>query len=424
METEIRLPDLIFCLSQALDLVSPAIVGHHKRVAYIASNLATEIGLPKNEQSDILIAGLLHDAGALTLKERIDPLQFEFDYKAEDPHRHALCGYLLLKNFQPLSQIATLIRFHHVSWNDGQGCTFNNEKVPLGSHILHLADRIDILINRNLEILGQAQKITRIIEERAGQMFIPEFMQPIKKLAIIERFWLDPVSSYLDSLLLKKLNTERALSLGPGDLAEMVQVFSHIIDFRSRFTVTHSTGVAASAEILAKLFAFSGDECRLMHIAGLLHDLGKLAVPAEILEKPNQLTPKEMNIIKSHTFHSYRILEKIEPLRTINEWGSFHHERLNGRGYPFHLNADNLSLGSRIMCVADVFTALNEDRPYRKGMTAEKALSILKDMAKNSTLDSAIVNALEQNFEMINSLRVTAQQEEFQKYQKFMQKKC
>jgi len=95
-----------------------------------------------------------------------------------------------------------------------------------------------------------------------------------------------------------------------------------------------------------------------MEIAGYFHDLGKLRVPKEILEKPGKLSTEEFNIIKSHTYHTYRILSHIPNFETINWWASFHHERLNGSGYPFRINAFNFPLGSRIMAIADVFTLL------------------------------------------------------------------
>ena len=199
----------------------------------------------------------------------------------------------------------------------------------------------------------------------------------------------------------------------------MSKLFSYIIDFRSRFTATHSSGVAASSEALSRLVGFSERECRMMRIAGHLHDLGKLAVPAEILEKPAKLTEDEFNIIRSHTFYTYRILEPIGDLDVINTWGSFHHERLDGSGYPFHHKAQDLSLGSRIMAVADVFTAITEDRPYRKEMPSERALQVLQQMADSSALDSNIVSLLRVHFDEINSSRIAAQAGASKEYQEF-----
>jgi HD-GYP domain-containing protein (c-di-GMP phosphodiesterase class II) len=177
--------------------------------------------------------------------------------------------------------------------------------------------------------------------------------------------------------------------------------------------------VAASAAALAGYCGFSEQQCRMMNIAGYLHDLGKLAVPAEILESPSKLEEDDFRIIKRHSFYTYRILETISDLDVINKWASFHHERLEGEGYPFHYGDKELPLGSRIMSVADVFTAITEDRPYRKGMGKEEALQVLRQMVETSRLDSGIVSTLAQHYQEINSVQVAAQSQASHEYEEY-----
>ncbi|MBT9132940.1 MAG: 3'3'-cGAMP-specific phosphodiesterase 1 [Firmicutes bacterium] len=414
-EPQIPLFDLVVSLSNAMDLVSPAVVGHHKRVAYIAFSIGAELGLPIEQQNELVLAGALHDSGAFSLRDRLDTLQFEL----ENPHKHSELGYLLFQSFEPLSNVALLVRYHHVPWNEGGGHEFKGKQVPMGSHLLHLADRIDVLINKQQEVLGQVKGIGERIKESSGKMFMPEMVEAFMRLATKEYFWLDVVSPSIDSILSNRVKLA-TIELGIESLLSLANLFSHIIDFRSRFTATHSSGIVASAEALARFVGFSERECQMMRIAGYLHDLGKLAVPTEILEKPAKLTEEEFNVIRSHTFHTYRTLEPIGDLNVINAWASFHHERIDGRGYPFHHKGQDLSLGARIMAVADVFTAITEDRPYRKGMTSDRALQVLRQMAENSALDSHIVSLLELHFDEINSLRVAAQEASVEEYQRFL----
>ena len=413
-EPQIPLFDLIMCLSDAIDLVSPAVANHHKQVAYIAYSIGAELNLPMEQRNDLVLAGSLHDIGALSLKDRIDTLEFEF----KNPHLHAEVGYFLLNLFEPLSSLATLVRFHHVPWSKGSGSEFKGKQVPMGSHVLHLADRVAVLINKQKEILGQTKGVCERIQENSGKMFMPELVDVFSSLSAKEYFWLDAASPSIGSILSRRVRLE-TIELDIEGLLSLAKLFSHIIDFRSRFTATHSSGVAASSEALSRLVGFSERECRIMRIAGYLHDLGKLAVPAEILEKPAKLTEDEFNVIRSHTFYTYRILEAIGDLDVINTWGSFHHERLDGSGYPFHHKGQDLSLGSRIMAVADVFTAITEDRPYRKEMPSERALQVLQQMADNSVLDSNIVSLLRVHFDEINSTRIAAQAEASKEYQEF-----
>ena len=121
--------DVVMCLSRSLDLVSPYVVNHHQRVAYIASCIAKEMGLPEADISDIVIAGMLHDAGAISLQERLSTMMFEM----KSPHEHAERGYLFINTFEPFARIANLVRHHHVPWERGQGAQFKKRPVPMGS---------------------------------------------------------------------------------------------------------------------------------------------------------------------------------------------------------------------------------------------------------------------------------------------------
>jgi len=200
-EPQIPLFDLVVSLSKAMDLVSPAIVGHHKRVAYTALSIGAELGLPMEQQNELVLAGALHDSGALSIKERLDALEFDL----ENPHKHAELGYRLFQSFKPLSNVALLIRYHHVPWNDGEGRAFNGKQVPMGSHILHLADRVDVLTNKQQEVLGQVKEICERLKNHSGKMFMPDVVEGFMSLSTKEYFWLDLVSPAIDSILSHKV---------------------------------------------------------------------------------------------------------------------------------------------------------------------------------------------------------------------------
>lgn len=410
-DMNVPLFDLLTCLTDVIDLVDSKLSDHHKKVAYIAYCLSAQLGLPKKERDELLLAGKIHDIGALSGQERMDTLHFELSHS----QRHAEVGAELLKGFKPLKGISQLIRFHHVYWDGGMGRIEHGEAVPLGSHILHLADRIAVLVGHRQNILNRTAGICKRIETYSDSMFMPELVAAFLELARKESFWLDLSSPTLSSLLRRRVRLE-TLDLNLDGLLSLGQVFATIIDFRSRFTANHSSGVAASAGALARLAGFSERECQMMFVAGYLHDLGKLAVPTEILEKPDALTPQERRIVSCHPFYTFRSLESINDLALINSWAGFHHETLDGQGYPFRLHGRDLSIGSRIMGVADVFTALTEDRPYREGMTVEKSLGLITKMTRKNALDHTMAAILEKNVDEINRLRVAAQHESGRKY--------
>ena len=413
-ELRVSLFEMSMCLSNAMDLVSPAVVDHHKRVAYIASGIAAEIGLPEKTQEDLIMAGILHDIGAISLKDRLDVLSFE----ADSTGSHAELGYHLIRTFAAFSGIAPLVRYHHLQWENGKGLNSRGEKVPLLCHVLHLADRIAVLIDSKEEILRQSKNICRKIIKNSGKKFVPEFVDAFCSLSERESFWFDTMSSSISQVLTGKIRVS-TIELNLKELLNLAGLFSKIIDFRSCFTATHSSGVAASSEALAKLMGLKEYECRLIKIAGYLHDLGKLAIPAEILEKPSRLTREENNIIKRHPYYTYRIIETVKGLDAINSWASFHHECLDGKGYPFRKKGRDIPLEARIIAVADIFTALTENRPYRQGMSKDTVLKNLMNMARNFAVDPDIVSVLRRNYARVNSIRIAAQSEESAEYKDF-----
>jgi len=163
--------------------------------------------------------------------------------------------------------------------------------------------------------------------------------------------------------------------------------------------------------MLAQYHGFTDQEKEEIRVAGFLHDLGKLAIPNSILEKTKELTKKEFNIIKQHPYLTYSILNTIGGLNNITEWAAFHHEKLDGSGYPFHISANRISLGSRILTVADIFTALTEDRPYRRSLNQKEIKEILKSKVKINNIDQNIVDILLKNYEDIY-LKVRRKQQE------------
>jgi HD-GYP domain-containing protein (c-di-GMP phosphodiesterase class II) len=286
------------------------------------------------------------------------------------------------------------------------------------SHLLQLADRIAILIDVNRDVLLQANNIVEKKNDQSGSRFVPEQLEALLALRDKEYFWLDSVYMKDLNYLGRRIDFQE-ISLTEDDFLGLTNVFRRIIDFRSPFTATHSAGVAATAEVLAMKLGFSGDDQKLITLAGLLHDLGKLAVPTEILEKPGVLTEEEFDLVKRHTYYTFHLLEPLKIMDIIRTWGALHHERLDGKGYPFHINEEDLSLGSRVVAVADTFTALTENRPYRAGMDGAQAFEIITEMVGRGNLDKKVVSVLEKNLGLIDNDRKMAQKSAVDEYQRF-----
>ncbi len=416
-EIKVSLGSLIGSFSKIIDYVSPDIKNHHLRVALIAYYIGKEFGLSQSYLDDLLIAACLHDIGLFSIKEK-QSLFMELPEKYEPQiHFHGFVAYHFLKKIPEFKRIAKIIKYHHVVW---QEAPYTKEReIPVGSYILHLADRIEVLL-RHIEKASYFKKeeIVEKIESLSGTFFMPEIVEAFKRVSEKIVFWYDlsyeDVYEIVNSLL-------PSFSLSFEEFLKISDLIRIIIDYRSRFTAIHTLGVANLAVKIAKIFKFSKYEIDLIRLAGYLHDIGKIVIPIEILEKNGPLTSDEWYVMKSHVYYSYRILEMVKEMKVLKYWAALHHERIDGTGYPFGLKGENLPLGSKIVAVADVFTALAEDRPYRKGMEGKKIKEVLKLMVKEHHLDKFVVEKVLSRFDVLYESLKNVQKAEQEKYQLFQE---
>lgn len=392
----VNLGNLVLSLSDAMDLADPSLIQHQQRTAFVVWEMGKAAGFPNERLENIFIAALLHDIGAFSLEEKISLRKFEI----KNVENHCIRGDILFSNIAWLKDSSKIIRFHHKEWQHWKESIDN--PLVFESQLLSLADNIERKIRRDIYILHQHEDIILEIRSLSGSLFHSRVVDLFLTISNREEFWLDLVSPRLYSLLLNE-GPLRKMEIDFSDISLISELFRNIIDFRSRFTSTHSSGVAASASMLSKVFGLTETEIGLMEVAGNLHDIGKLVIPNSILNKPGKLTKKEMAVMKSHTYYTYSVINTIGGLRQIAEWAAYHHEKLDGSGYPFHCTAGELSTGARIMMVADIFTALTEDRPYRQGMSKDGVLQILKQFSDHRLLDTKIVNLLFENYEEVFS---------------------
>lgn len=413
---EASLFELIIPIAKAVDVMCPEVASHHMQVAYLALRIAESLGLPETELHQLVIAAALHDIGAFSMQTRLDILAFE----DINPGQHAQAGYLLLRDFPPLRPMADLVRFHHQPWLHGKGLLCKETRIAPATHILHLADRVAVLIDRGKPILGQVAAICEKVAAKSGSSFVPEQVQAMLALANKDYIWLEITSETIAHLLKTRLQKQK-IPLRGSNLKAFSKLMSRIIDFKSVFTASHSSGVAATSVALARLMGFNAQQLELIESAAYLHDLGKLAIPSEIIEKKAKLSADEWFIMRSHAYYTHEVLDEIDIFREINAWASLHQERLDGSGYPFGLKNGEIPPGARIITIADIFTALTEDRPYRSGLSQGEVMEIFTDLVAEKKIDQGLVALMADNFEELNRLRHEAQQQAISEYADFSQ---
>lgn len=389
MKFRINLRQAIYSLSTALDMVGVDDKFHGKRVAYMAAECAKALPMDAAQLDDLVLAALLHDCGVSSTKTH-KKLIAELDW--EGAQAHCELGSRLLQSCKPLAHLAPVILYHHTHASDLDESKIG-PRVALHANLIYLVDRVDALATQHGSepILIARHPIRWAIEGLRGRSFRPELVDAFLAVSDNETFWLQRESNSVDKYLGAWLDRGEVATLSFATLRDIASLFSHIVDAKSAFTAEHSHGVAGLARQLGEWLGLPATSTDKLEIAGLLHDLGKLRVPDEILDKPGRLSDAEVAVIERHSLESYQVLGAIEGLEDIAEWASQHHECINGQGYPAHRAGAQLSLEARILAAADVFQALAQNRPYRAALPLDRILSIMNDMAAAGRLDARVV---------------------------------
>ena len=391
---------LFAACSYALDCVEGELVhvtnNHSKRVAYMSVCMAEQMGIQGVALQDLAACALLHD-NALTqyIQEELQNDISHFTAAEEAPklETHCLLGEKNIRRLPFHTDISNVILYHHENANGSGPYGKTWEEVPLFSRIIHLCDIVDAASRNRNFVTDPWNTAKHFIQKSEGTLFDRECVEAFLEV-FSETLFLSLDSDNLEIGLWKKIpRIKQELSF--SQIRELANFFAHIVDYKSPFTSTHSIGVAQEAEDLARYMGFGEETVQKMYLAGALHDIGKVAIGNEILEKPGKLTDEEFKTMKHHAAYTYSILSGIEDFEEIRDWAAFHHERLDGTGYPFGKAAAELNTQERMMACVDIYQALTESRPYKPGMPHEKACGILYDMAEKGWIDGDIVRQVD-----------------------------
>ena len=353
----IALKSALMLTTRVIQIINPELHRHMQRTALIALTLAQRLELPDERQQTIFCAALLHDIGVLGDKRTIHSLD-AID-NIHDPHQRQ--GVAMLEGLATFQPIVPFIRDHHFS---------PNHRGSREQHIVYIDPPLcDILCE---------------VAENAN-------------------FWQHLHPGHIQRLLeiIGPINT-RYLDI--HGLKDVCLLIAKIVDTYSSFTATHSIMVGEIARQLARWMQLPEPICQQIQIAGYLHDIGKISIPLSILEKEGELDDDELGQVREHSYMTGEILSDYSELGDIINWASNHHEKLDGSGYPLHLEKDHLTLADRIISIADIFTALTEDRPYRKGMAWQEALQIMEADVINGALDSDVFLVLRHHAETLHAI--------------------
>ena len=444
------LAEITSALSFALDLTEGAVPGHANRSCLLGMRIGRELGLGADELTDLYYASLLKDSGCSSNAARMcqiiggDDRVVKAAVKLEDwtrPHRLKLSTlkmmwHVVLPGVQPIERAkrilrigmtqhannalmislrcergaeimrklggreasATAVRSLDEHW-DGAGYPdrLKGDQISLLARIMAVAQHLDVFAQER-----GTEEALRVLRERSKRWFDPRLVKSLEALHRRGRLWEECMPYRGESLRQLEGRTRKAiLELAPAqhrvltasDINLVCEAFAEVVDAKSPFTFQHSIGVAAVADVMTRQMGLGTERMLTVHRAALLHDLGKLRVPNSILDKGGRLNDAEWQMVKEHPGLSREILRRVRAFWVMAEIAGDHHEKLDGSGYPFGKQGEQLSLETRIVTVADIFGALTENRPYRPGRTAEEALRLMEREAPRR-LDGDCLQAL------------------------------
>jgi HD-GYP domain-containing protein (c-di-GMP phosphodiesterase class II) len=433
----IRVSELLSALSYALDLTEGRPMGHSVRACVIGMRIARQWGLPEEELADLYYTLLLKDAGCSSNSSRLyhilnaDDLKAKGDLKVVDwtktgweslhyalthvatstPYPEKIwklitvaatqqrdscelvkirCerGSMIARNLGFSDNVATGIHSLDEHWNGGGYPNgLKGDEIPLFANIANLSQTIEVFYKAR----GRADAL-EAIRRRSGRWFHPELVKTAISLSKDGRLWEGLEKEDLREEVMALEPEDRRLAANDKTVDTICVAFA-----KTPFTYQHSNGVADAAITIGERLGMGEAGLKNLRRAGLLHDIGKLGVSNEILEKPGKLTGEEFAVVRQHPYHTHEILKRVPAFSDFSDDAAAHHERLDGKGYWLGLKADKLSLTARILAVADVFDALRAKRPYRDALPLEKVFSIMQQDTPHA-LDWSCLDALMESY--------------------------
>ncbi len=432
------LTDILSSLSYALDLTGGQPMGHAQRTCLIGMRIAAELGMEDAQSSSLYHALLMKDAGCSSNAARMCEIFGSDDLTAKrmskvadwsnlmEAARYAAAntlphGTLLARARRMLhiathqaetsdalmearcdrgaqiilaiglgEEVAACVRHLDEHW-DGRGAPrhVRGEAIPLLGRIACLSQTLEVFA-RTFDV----QTAYQILRRRSGRWFDPELVCVAESFRHDAAFWQSVRNDPQEALrtLECRASVEQATE---ARIDAVCDAFAQIVDAKSSFTAKHSSRVCGYAVQIAQALGIEGKRLTTLRRAALLHDVGKLAVPNTILDKPGRPTEDEWDCIRQHPYHTQQVLGRITGFERLTEIAAAHHERLDGKGYFRGLTAAQLDLDMRILAVADVYDALSAERPYRGALPLSEVFAIL-DRQAGTALDEDCICVLKE----------------------------
>ncbi len=373
-------------IRRTLSYMDGRLMRHGERVAYIAGEMLRCAPTADIDGTRLTMLSLLHDIGAYKTEEIDQLMRFE----TGNVYPHAIFGYLFLKSSTNMGDCTEAVLHHHTPWSV---LAKLDTRWKDWAALIHLADRVDVLAKRPDEDFAE-------LRESAGRLFKPEWVELFfaanERLRVVDRLRDGSYAEALDKTL-------RGLQIDDEAAVQDLRMIVYAIDFRSPFTVTHTAKTVAISRALGRWLRLSPHEMEALESGAFLHDIGKIGIPVEVLEKPGRLNDEEMALMRTHAALTEEIIRGLVS-DEVCDIAARHHEKCDGSRYPRGLSGGALTLPQRILAVADIVSALVSKRSYKDVFPKEKVLAIIDGMRRDGQLCGAACQTLTEHYDDIMAI--------------------
>ncbi len=373
---------------KTLEIVNKEIIRHGQVTSYILYKMMDyEHIYTDQEMIDCVMIAMLHDIGLYHDSNTENPMSSEL----ENPWGHSIYGFLFLKYLSPLSDKAELVLYHHLDYQLSKKI-LTTQKLNHILECLVLADKMDTYMHMQQQTMG-TDYFTRCRDIEFSAKALDLFTRANAQFHIMENL---SSGAYLDEMneLFSKRNFSEQYK------RSFLEMLIYTIDFQSEHTVVHTMSTVNFADQIGRLMHLGASDLYNLHYGAMLHDLGKIAIPLEILESTGRLSKEEFRVMKAHVQITEIILKDI-----INEdvlqIAIRHHEKLDGSGYHHGLSAKDLTLPQQIAAVADILSALYGKRSYKDSFDPALIKKILSEDAENGKINKEAVSCVLKNYDSI-----------------------
>ncbi len=386
---------LDFVENEALD-VTP---NHSKRVTYLALKMGKQLNFTDKELYELCTLSLMHDNG---LSEDILNTKYAKELIPESERlsflsEHSVIGEKNIKNILQSDEHQNVLKYHHEQFNGKGYYGLAGNDIPIYSQIIGLADHIDSKFHLENPDIANQFNVTDYVKANKNVLYSNNIVNLFCEVSRNSSFWMDMQNLFIDQALNEILPVNYS-EITFKNVFEKLNFFSIIIDSKSKYTKNHTSGLIKKMDTVTDNLRVNESTKYKLMLAANLHDIGKLAIPASILDDTKSLNEEQHKLIQYHTYLTGAMLGNLKDFSDVRTWAANHHEKLNGKGYPYGKKAKDLDFESRLMTCLDIYQALTEERPYRKSAEHSHAIKIMNNMALNYYIDGDIVDIIEKTF--------------------------